>query len=312
MAKEISASRKIAAKTVYAALSILKENGGSMRSAEVFDKIRATVSFSDYENERFDSTGYIRWESILHFYSVDCVKAGFLQKNKGIWTITAEGEEALKLSPDVLVITAAKAYRAWKSQQPVETINPTIGVQESPTEYLAINEKEITFEQQQVALLEQYSEKAYEGLRQYVLNKNPYEFQDMVAALLASMGYYISLISPKGRDGGIDIIMYTDPLGTKPPRIIVQVKHRPDSSVPSDDIQRLVGTMKRDSDVGIFVTSGDFSNPAKLEARLSGKHIELIDFDRFINLWQEHYNKMDDKQKNMLPLQPIYFLGANE
>jgi restriction system protein len=54
----------------------------------------------------------------------------------------------------------------------------------------------------------------------------------MVAVLLASMGYYISLIAKKGRDGGIDIIMYTNPLGTKSPRIIVQVKHRPDSSVP--------------------------------------------------------------------------------
>ncbi|HEX7457906.1 MAG TPA: restriction endonuclease, partial [Ginsengibacter sp.] len=61
-------------------------------------------------------------------------------------------------------------------------------------------------------------DKAYEGLRQYVLNKNPYEFQDMVAALLSAMGYYISLIAKKGRDGGIDIIMYTDPLGTKTPR----------------------------------------------------------------------------------------------
>jgi restriction system protein len=55
--------------------------------------------------------------------------------------------------------------------------------------------------------------------------------------------------------------------------------------------------MKRDTDVGIFVTSGDFSNYAKQEARLSGKHIELIDFDRFIGSWQQHYQKMDDKQK---------------
>lgn len=312
MAKEISVSKKIASKTMYAALKILKENGGSMRSAEVFEKIRNTVAFNDFEKERFESTGYIRWESILHFYSVDATKAGFLQKNKGIWTITPEGEQALKLSPEELVDIATKAYRAWKSQQPVEAITPSTQTPIEASENMTAGEREITFEQQQVALLEQYSEKAYEGLRQYILNKNPYEFQDMVAALLASMGYYISLVATKGRDGGIDIIMYTDPLGTKPPRIIVQVKHRPDSSVPSDDIQRLVGTMKRDSDVGIFVTSGDFSNPAKQEARLSGKHIELIDFDRFINLWQEHYNKMDDKQKNMLPLQPIYFLGVNE
>ena len=310
MAKEISPSRRIAAKTMYTAFKILRDNGGSMRSTELFNKIRTTLTFDDFENERFDATGNIRWESILQFYSVDATKAGFLQKNKGTWTITQEGEQALKLSPDEMIDRAAKAYRAWKSQQPVETIITSTTKQDA--ESLLEGEKEITFEHQQAALLDQYAAKAYDGLRQYVLNKNPYEFQDMVAALLESMGYYISLVAPKGKDGGIDIIMYTDPLGTKPPRIIVQVKHRPDKSVPSDDIQRLVGTMKRDSDVGIFVTSGDFSNPAKQEARLSGKHIELIDFDRFISLWQEHYAKMHDKQKYMLPLQPIYFLGVSE
>jgi restriction system protein len=92
----------------------------------------------------------------------------------------------------------------------------------------------------------------------------------------------------------------------------VQVKHRPDSSVPSYDIQRLVGTLKRDSDVGIFVTSGDFSTPSKTEAKLSGKHIELIDFDRFIELWIQYYDKMKDETKYMLPLHPVYFLGSNE
>lgn len=132
----------------------------------------------------------------------------------------------------------------------------------------------------------------------------------MMAALLSSMGYYISHVAPKGKDGGIDVIAYNDPLGTKPPRIMVQVKHRPESKVPSDDIQKLIGVMPRNSDVGIFVTSGEFSGPAIIQARQSGKHIELIDFDRFIDLWTQHYNKMDDEQKYMLPLHPIYFLGS--
>ena len=72
------------------------------------------------------------------------------------------------------------------------------------------------------------------------------------------------------------------------------------------------GTLKRNSDVGIFVTSGKFSKPATKEARDSREHIELIDFDRFLSLWVEYYNKMNDEQKNMLPLQPVYFLGSNE
>ena len=126
------------------------------------------------------------------------------------------------------------------------------------------------------------------------------------------MGYHISEIASRGPDGGIDIIAYTDPLGTKLPRIIVQVKHRPEASISSDEIQKLAGTLKRTSDVGIFVTSGLFSKPAMKEARESREHIELIDFERFLTLWIENYPDLSDEQKNMLPLQPIYFLGSNE
>lgn len=301
--KEIAPSRKLAAKVLFATFKILKDAGGSLRGAEVVNRIRATTTFDEWESKRYEKTGYIRWESILHFFTIDCIKAGYLHKNKGLWILTPEGEQAIKLGPVGLLESASKAYKLWASQQTDETIKEVTEVKDEP---------ELNIEQQQKALLDQYEETAYEGLRQHVLNKNPYEFQDLVAALLAAMGYFISHISPKGKDGGIDIIAYNDPLGTKPPRMVIQVKHRPDATIPSDDIQRLAGTMKRDSDVGIFVTSGDFSSFAKNEARGQGKHIELIDFNRFIDLWTQYYHKMDDKHKNMLPLRPIYFLEVND
>ena len=31
-----------------------------------------------------------------------------------------------------------------------------------------------------------------------------------------------------------------------------------------------------------------------------------------MDLWQQYYPKLNDEQKNLLPLQPIYFLGSNE
>lgn len=297
MAKQISKTKVIAYKTIYACFNILKNAGGSMRGRDIFDKIRETVEFDDYENHIYEKTGYIRWESVFHFYTIDCIKAGFLRKQDGIWTLTEEGEKAIKLGPEKLLDTASKKYWEWKRNDNKEEIEDEI----------VLNQP-----QQQKALLEQYQEKANEGIREFILQKTPYDFQEMVAVLLDSMGYHISFISPKGKDGGIDIIAYTDPLGVKQPRIIVQVKHRPDSSISSDEIQKLAGTMKRSTDVGIFVTSGDFGKPATLEARSTDKHIELIDFQRFIRLWIEHYSKMTDEQKNMLPLQPIYFLGSND
>jgi len=60
------------------------------------------------------------------------------------------------------------------------------------------------------------------------------------------------------------------------------------------------------------VTSGSFSKPARKEARGSRDHLQLIDFDRLVDLWQQYYSKLADEQKNLLPLQAIYFLGSNE
>jgi restriction system protein len=297
-----SKSKKIAEKTIFAAFKILKDAGGEMRGKEVVDKIRETIEFDDYEKHRYEKTGYIRWESILHFYTIDCIKAGFLRKNKGMWILTEEGEDAMKLGQEKLLSTATKIYREWDAKRK----------KYKEDEEDDIEEIESDKGQAQKALLNQYEEDANTGLRNFIIKKNPYEFQDLVSGLLDAMGYHISDIAKRGPDGGIDIIAYIDPLGTKQPRIIVQVKHRPNDSVSSDEIQKLAGTLKRTSDVGIFVTSGQFSKPAMQEARESREHIELIDFDRFIELWVEYYSNMTDEQKNMLPLHPVYFLGSND
>ncbi len=294
-----SRSKKIAEKTIFATFTILRENGGEMRGKEVVDKIRETIPFDDYEKHRFEKTGYIRWESILHFYTIDCMKAGYLRKQKGIWYLTEEGEKAIDLGAEKLLSSATKLYREWDTKRKTED--------DIKTDIDDFTEKDAA--QVQKSLINQYEEDAYNGIRNFIINKNPYEFQDLVGQLLTAMGYYISDIAQRGADGGIDLVAYTDPLGTKHPRIIVQVKHRPNDSVSSDEIQKLGGTLKRNSDVGIFVTSGTFSKPAKKEARESREHIELIDFERFVSLWQEYYSKMTDEQKSFLPLHPIYFLG---
>ena len=301
---EKSKTRICGEKTIYAALKILRDNGGELLRKEVMDKIRESVEYNEYEKEVYVKTGYIRWESILQFHTIDCVKAGFLRKNKSIWTLTDEGRNALKLGPEGLLSAAIKKYRRWDVENRLDT-----------SDVEQVNEIDVESDnnsQEQKVLLGRFEDEASNGIREYVFDKNPYEFQDLVAGLLCAMNYHISDIAQKGPDGGIDIIAYSDPLGTKQPRIIVQVKHRPNDAVSSDDIQKLAGTLKRTTDVGIFVTSGTFSKPAIKEARNSREHIELIDFDRFISLWVEYYNNMTDEQKNILPLHPIYFLGSNE
>jgi len=272
-----SRSQQIAEKTIYATFKILKEAGGEMRGKEVLERIEATVPFTEEEKHRYEKTGYIRWRSVLHFYSIDCIKAGYMRKHKGTWILTSEGEQAMKLGPEKLLQSATTKYREWDAKRK----------KHAPADITEIEDDEIEVSdkgQAQKARLDQYEEEASNGIREHILSKNPYEFQDLVAALLGAMGYHISEIAEKGPDGGVDIIAYTDPLGTKLPRIIVQVKHRPNDAIPADHIQKLAGTLKRNTDVGIFVTSGSFSKPARKEARESREHIELIDFDRLVDL----------------------------
>lgn len=299
----MSKSRDLASKVIFETFKILKEAGGEMRSVDIVDKIEQNLELDDYDKEVYEKTGYTRWKSILHFFTIDCIKAGYMRKNKGVWTLTKEGEEAMKLGPVKLLDRATELYHVWAATNKEKNITKKDEIEEE----VATNE-----DQKQRADLEQLEERSLEGLREHLSRKNPYEFQDIVASLLRAMGYYTPFISPKGKDDGVDVIAYKDPLGAEEPRIKVQIKHRPEASIAVDEIRQLVGLLSESGDVGLFVTSGRFTSEAEKFARSSHKHIELINFERFISLWQEFYNKLTDDDKNILPLHPIYFLGSNE
>lgn len=276
-------------------MKYMKENGGMIASNEINKVVQKNVTFTAWEEERAGKLQNIRWWSVMQFYSIDYNKAGYILKKQGSWYLTPEGEEAIKLGGEQILRNASTAYRKWKQENIVEDYDSE---EESPEKETIIN-------------IEQLEEQANEGIRQYIKSKNPYEFQDMVAALLRSMGYYTPFVAPKGRDGGVDVIAYIDALGAKAPRIKVQVKHKPDDSVPAKDIRGLLGIL-RDGDIGLFVTSGAYSQPARQEALGSKTYIKLIDGEDFIQMWQENYNKMPDQDKNMLPLKYIAFVGSNE
>ncbi len=274
----------------------MKENGGEVATKEINDIIRKRVDFTDWEEERAGKLQNIRWWSVTQFYSIDYNKAGYILKKQGSWYLTPEGEEAIKLGADQILRNANAAYRKWRQEKDLDADD-------------AVEEE--TPEKETIVNIERLEEQANDGIRKYIKAKNPYEFQDMVAALLRAMGYYTPFIAPKGRDGGVDVIAYIDALGAKTPRIKVQVKHRPDDCIPAKDIRSLLGIL-RDGDIALFVTSGTYSQQARTEALTSKTYIKLIDGEEFIQMWQDNYSKMTDDDKNMLPLKHIAFVGSSE
>ena len=113
--------------------------------------------------------------------------------------------------------------------------------------------------------IEEAEENAWEQIQEFLYKISPYDFQDLVADLLLAMGYNVSWVAPPGKDQGIDIIAYTDPLGAKPPRIKVQVKRR-EQAVSVGDLRSFLAVLGSD-ELGVFVSSGGFSRDAEIEAR---------------------------------------------
>jgi len=83
----------------------LKAMGGRASVKDLLAAAEPKLNLSDYEKES-TATGGTRWDTHIRFYAVDCVKAGFLVEGDGQWTLTPDGEKALKLPPGELIYTA--------------------------------------------------------------------------------------------------------------------------------------------------------------------------------------------------------------
>src|SRR5581483_8200146 len=119
---------------------------------------------------------------------------------------------------------------------------------------------------------------AWDEIEEYLRSMPPFDFQELVAALLRAMGYHVAWIAPPGKDGGIDILAWNDPLGTKPPRIKVQVK-RWGQNIDVNGLRSFMALLGED-DVGLCVTTSGFTKHARDEARLQEKRkVTLVDLE---------------------------------
>jgi restriction system protein len=295
--------RERAGVLLHAALSVLKDEGGEMRGRQVLREVEKRVKLTPYELERHEKSGYVRWESVIHFYSINAVKAGFLRKRKGVWYLTPEGEKAVRRKPDELFDLAQQAYRDWVKARDERTES------DSSQEDGATDADDVLV---RGVVVEQAIEQANEEIAEFIQRINEYDFQELVAALLRGMGYHTPFVAAKGKaDGGIDVLAYTDPLGGREPRFKVQVKHK-EKPTGEKDIRDLTAVLNTTGDVGLFVSSSGFTEPAKTFARNAAKHIELLDLNRLIELWDKHYDNLNEEDKQRLPLRRVSFLASSE
>lgn len=150
---------------------------------------------------------------------------------------------------------------------------------------------------------EETAAKANELIADLISHLDPFDFQDLVAAVLRAMEFR-AVSTPPGRDRGIDIVAHPDALGFARPRIKVQVKHRKNAT-GGPEMRSFLGAL-RTGDNGLYVSTGGFTSDAKLEAQQSREPVTLLDRDEFIRLLLENYEALEAEYKSKVPLRKVW------
>ncbi len=275
---------------------ILVDHPDGLPAKELLERLESVVPPTEFEKSEYPKRpGVRRFEKIVRFATIAPVKAGWLIKSKGRWSATDEGRKAYERiqDPEKFEREGGRLYKQWEASRPDTAAE--VG-DEGP---------DIT------STFEEAEEAAWSEIENYIQNMPPYDFQNLVAALLRAMSYHVSWIAPPGPDKGMDILAHTDPLGTSVPRIKVQVKRRADK-ISADGLRSFMAILG-DQDVGIFVSTGGFTADASSEARTQERRkVTLIDSEKLFDLWVENYNKIEESDKRLLPLKPVYYLAPSE
>jgi restriction system protein len=275
---------------------VLVDEPDGLKAKEVLSRLEKLIPPTEFEQSTYPKWPTIRrFNQIARFVTIPAVKAGWLSKVKGRWSLTETGRAAFKQFKDSeeFYRHVRKLYKEWEAEQPDEA---AIEPPDEPSTITAYDEAE---------------ESAWTEIQTYLQTMNPYDFQRVVAGVLRAMGYFVEWIAEPGPDRGVDIIAFNDPLGTKAPRIKVAVRRRQEKATV--DAPRSFMALLGDDDVGLFVSTSGFTRDAEVEARQQERRkIRLLDLEKLFDLWIEHYPKLEEPDRRLLPLMPVHFLAPSD
>jgi restriction system protein len=185
-------SRTLRGELVHGVFRILLQHPDGFPSKLVLERLSTVVPPTSFEQSTYPKRPDVRrYEKIARFSTVGAVKAGWLIKDKGLWSLTDEGRQAFTRFPDpeAFWLEANRLYRQWRRQQCPDGEE---GDEETYTDESTTA----------ATTLEEAEESAWAEIEEYLGAINPYDFQEMVAGLLRGMGYHVAWVAPPGPEPG--------------------------------------------------------------------------------------------------------------
>lgn len=257
--------------------------------SEIFKYLKEAVPFTEYEMGFYPFAPIIpRYEVIVRVGTIPLVKAGWLEKTKnGRWFITSAGRDACYRFKDSekFFELSIELFKEWKLKE---------------------NKRLAQFDSDPYNKAAEFS---WTQIKQYFEVLDIKDIRTIVASLLKSYGCHVSWTAPyKDDDSPIDLVCSLDPLGVKPPRIVVHIAKCSEVSTV-EDLEEFSKDLKT-NDVGLYFSFGGFATGLQEYAiEKMQPSLSLIDLDRFVDLWVENLEKIDQSGYSKFPLRPIHFLA---
>ena len=250
-------------------VEVLRELGGSGRSAEVTDLVLERMGISEAEQEATIKSGASRVRNQMAWVRTYLAKAGFISSSqRGVWTLTEKGRTA-QLTKELMFDSWREAARQFAAER---------------RERISGGGDEVVPDGDNDSLeIGDYKCELLSKLQ----SLPPDGFERICQRLLRESGFQQVVVTGKSGDGGIDGhgILQLNPLLSF--KVLFQCK-RYQGAVPVKEVRDFRGALQGRADKGIILSTGTFTSDAKDEAIRDGATpIELVDGEKLVDMFSE-------------------------
>ena len=248
-------------------LAAFRALGGSASPSEIEARVIADLGLPDDVMEELTPGGWPRLRARLDWARLDLKYAGYLESEaRGVWALSPPGQEEQQVDQREILRRANQAIAERKlnrqAQQETRDDQQTDGlVDEDPT--------------------------WRDGLLQLLQSIEPSQFERLCQRVLRSSGFTEVNVSGKSGDGGIDGNGILQIQGIISVPVAFQCK-RYRGSVGSPVVREFRGSLGRQAERGLLMTTGTFTQDARREATREGAvFIDLMDGDALLDKLKE-------------------------
>ena len=252
-------------------VEVLREIGGSGRSAEVTDLVIERMKIPESEQEVIQKSGQSRVYNQIAWARLHVTKAGLLDSSqRGVWTLTEKGR-TVELTDDFVLESYRQTQR--QIQQERKERQTEVEVEEESEDQTDVESADVGDYRTQ--LLNTLKGLPADG------------FERVCQRLLRESGFQQVTVTGRSGDGGIDGhgVLQVNPLVSF--KVLFQCK-RYQGAVAVSAVRDFRGALQGRADKGIILTTGTFTTDAKREAIRDGATpIELVDGDKMVEMFEE-------------------------